>query len=138
VKSFEEFLSFVEYFVDVVADYKLRLRRLPRAVRAAAALDRGPGTQPDRVDRGTELPNTPRFKEALRDMAIRYNINIIGGSHPTRMPTATSSTSLRLPARRRDPRAAQDPPDAERGLLVEHRGRRRSTRSRPTAARSAC
>ncbi|MGB0671709.1 MAG: carbon-nitrogen hydrolase family protein, partial [Rhodospirillales bacterium] len=29
---------------------------------------------------------TPRLKDALRDMAIRYNINIIGGSHPTRVP----------------------------------------------------
>ena len=28
---------------------------------------------------------TPRFKEAMRDMALRYNINIIGGSHPTRV-----------------------------------------------------
>jgi predicted amidohydrolase len=27
---------------------------------------------------------TPRFVEAMRDMAISYNINIIGGSHPTR------------------------------------------------------
>jgi predicted amidohydrolase len=28
---------------------------------------------------------TPRFKEAMRDLALRYNINIIGGSHPTRV-----------------------------------------------------
>src|SRR5690606_16410410 len=27
---------------------------------------------------------TPRFVEALRKMAVSYNINIIGGSHPTR------------------------------------------------------
>lgn len=31
--------------------------------------------------------HTPRFKEALRDMAMRFNINIIGGSHPTRVPS---------------------------------------------------
>ncbi len=30
--------------------------------------------------------HTPQFKEALRAMAIRYNINIVGGSHPTQMP----------------------------------------------------
>ena len=28
---------------------------------------------------------TPRFIEAMREMALRYNINIIGGSHPTRV-----------------------------------------------------
>jgi predicted amidohydrolase len=28
---------------------------------------------------------TPRLKDDLREMALRYNINIIGGSHPTRV-----------------------------------------------------
>ncbi len=84
VHSFEEFLSFIEYFVDVVADYQgdfvvfpemfpLQLLSIEdqelKPAEAIAALTR----------------HTPRFREALRDMAMRYNINIIGGSHPTRM-----------------------------------------------------
>ena len=28
---------------------------------------------------------TPRWKDFLAEMAVRYNINIIGGSHPTRL-----------------------------------------------------
>ena len=28
---------------------------------------------------------TPRIRKALSEMALRYNINIVGGSHPTRM-----------------------------------------------------
>jgi len=85
VRSFEEFLSFVEYFVDVVADYKgdfvvfpemfaLQLLSIEdQELRPAAAIE-------------ALTRHTPRFKEDLRDMALRYNINIIGGSHPTMMP----------------------------------------------------
>ena len=29
---------------------------------------------------------TPRIRTKLSEMALAYNINIIGGSHPTRMP----------------------------------------------------
>ncbi len=83
VKSFEEFAQQVEYFVDVVADYKadfvlfpelfsLQLlsidnRRIP-AAEAVAAL----------------TSYTARLKELLSRLAVGYNVNIIGGSHPTR------------------------------------------------------
>ncbi|MFM1892471.1 MAG: hypothetical protein RLZ44_1548 [Pseudomonadota bacterium] len=85
VKSFEEFLSFVEYFVDVVADYKGDFVVFPEmfALQLLSIEDQqlNPAESIEALSR-----HTPRFKEALRDMAIRYNINIIGGSHPTRMP----------------------------------------------------
>lgn len=85
VKSFEEFLSFVEYFVDVVADYKGDFVVFPEmfALQLLSIEDQelNPAESIEALSR-----HTPRFKEALRDMAIRYNINIIGGSHPTHMP----------------------------------------------------
>ncbi|MGB5451015.1 MAG: bifunctional GNAT family N-acetyltransferase/carbon-nitrogen hydrolase family protein [Sedimenticolaceae bacterium] len=85
VKSFEEFLSFIEYFVDVVADYKGDFVVFPEmfALQLLSIEDQAlnPAESIEALSR-----HTPRFKEALRDMAIRYNINIIGGSHPTRMP----------------------------------------------------
>ncbi|MCB1789198.1 MAG: GNAT family N-acetyltransferase [Gammaproteobacteria bacterium] len=85
VKSFEEFLSFVEYFVDVVADYKGDFVVFPElfALQLLSIEDQelNPAESIEALTR-----HTPRFKEALRDMAIRYNINIIGGSHPTLMP----------------------------------------------------
>jgi len=85
VKSFEEFLSFIEYFVDVVADYKGDFVVFPEMfvlqVLSIEDQELSPAESIEALSR-----HTPRFKEALRDMAIRYNINIIGGSHPTRMP----------------------------------------------------
>ena len=85
VTSFEQFLSFIEYFVDVVADYKGDFVVFPEmfALQLLSVEDQelSPTASIEALSR-----HTPRFKEALRDMAIRYNINIIGGSHPTRMP----------------------------------------------------
>lgn len=85
VKSFEEFLSFTEYFVDVVADYKGDFVVFPEmfALQLLSIEDQelNPAESIEALSK-----HTPRFKEALRDMAIRYNINIIGGSHPTHMP----------------------------------------------------
>jgi predicted amidohydrolase/ribosomal protein S18 acetylase RimI-like enzyme len=86
VRSFDEFLSFVEYFVDVVADYKGDFVVFPElfCLQLLSIEDQelSPAESIEALTR-----HTPRFREALRDMALRYNINIIGGSHPTRMPS---------------------------------------------------
>ncbi len=85
VKSFEEFLSLIEYFVDVVADYKGDFVVFPEMfVLQVLSIEDQQLTPAQSIEALSE--HTPQFKEALRDMAIRYNINIIGGSHPTRMP----------------------------------------------------
>lgn len=85
VRSFDEFLSFVEYFVDVVADYKGDFVVFPEMFVLQLLSIEDQELSPAQAIEALSL-HTPRFKEALRDMAIRYNINIIGGSHPTRMP----------------------------------------------------
>jgi len=85
VKSFEEFLSFIEYFVDVVADYKGDFVVFPEMFVLQVLSIEDQQLNPAQSIEALST-HTPRFKEALRDMAIRYNINIIGGSHPTRMP----------------------------------------------------
>ena len=86
VNSFEEFISFVEYFVDVVADYRgdfvVFPELFPLQMLSIEDQELNPSESIEALTR-----HTPRFKEAMRDMAIRYNINIIGGSHPTRMPS---------------------------------------------------
>src|SRR5690606_36142613 len=85
VSSFDEFLSFVEYFVDVVADYKSDFVVFPEMFALQLLSIEDQQLNPaESIEALTKY--TPRFKEALRDMAIRFNINIIGGSHPTRMP----------------------------------------------------
>ncbi len=84
VDSFEAFLETVEYFVDVVADYRGDFVVFPEmfALQLLSLEDQ-------RLNPAESIAAltkyTPRFEEALREMALRYNINIIGGSHPTRM-----------------------------------------------------
>ncbi|WP_022949275.1 carbon-nitrogen hydrolase family protein [Methylohalobius crimeensis] len=85
VISFDEFLGFIEYFVDVVADYKGDFVVFPEMF-ALQVLSIEDQELDPAVSIEALTKYTPRFKEALRNLAIRYNINIIGGSHPTRMP----------------------------------------------------
>lgn len=86
VHSFEEFLKFVEYFVDVVADYKGDFVVFPELFTLQLLSIEDQELSPiESIEALTKY--TPRFTEAMREMALRYNINIIGGSHPTRMPS---------------------------------------------------
>ena len=85
VKSFAEFLEIVEYFVEVVADYKGDFVVFPEMFTLQLLSIEDQELNPaESIEALTKY--TPRLEEALRDMAIRYNINIIGGSHPTRVP----------------------------------------------------
>ena len=83
VHSFEEFMSNVEYFVDVTADYRCDFVVFPELFTlqllgfAETRL-----TPAQSIEKLTEY--TPQFVEAMRNLAISYNINIVGGSHPTR------------------------------------------------------
>ncbi len=86
VRSFEEFLSFVEYFVDVVADYKGDFVVFPELFTLQLLSIEDQELSPaESIEALTKY--TPRLVESLRQMAIRFNINIIGGSHPTRVPS---------------------------------------------------
>ncbi len=84
VKSFEQFIEYIEYFVDVVADYRSDFVVFPElfALQLLSITDQelDPAEAIEALTKYTEP-----FKTALREMAIRYNINIIGGSHPVRM-----------------------------------------------------
>jgi predicted amidohydrolase/GNAT superfamily N-acetyltransferase len=83
LKDFEEFEAQVEYFVDALANYKADFAVFPElftlqllsigtprsnAAEAIAALSQ----------------YTERFKDMMSRLAVAYNINIIGGSHPSR------------------------------------------------------
>ena len=84
VRSFEEFLELVAYFVDVVADYKGDFVVFPELFTLQLLSIEDQELSPaESIEALTKY--TPRLKEAMRDMALRYNINIIGGSHPTRV-----------------------------------------------------
>jgi len=84
VRSLDEFLGFVEYFVDVVADYRGDFVMFPELFTLQLLSIEDQELSPaESIEALTKY--TPRLKEALRDMALRYNINIIGGTHPTRV-----------------------------------------------------
>ena len=84
VRSFDEFLEMVAYFVDVVADYKGDFVVFPELFTLQLlSIEDQQLTPAESIEALTKY--TPRFRDALRDMALRYNINIIGGSHPTRV-----------------------------------------------------
>jgi predicted amidohydrolase/ribosomal protein S18 acetylase RimI-like enzyme len=83
VKDFEEFVGNVEYFVDVAADYRADFIVFPELLTLQLlAFEKSDLTPGEAIDRLTE--HTPRLTAELSRMAMRYNINIIGGSHPTR------------------------------------------------------
>ncbi len=85
VQSFEEFMEAVAYFVDVVADYKGDFVVFPELFTLQLLSMESQQLSPvEAIEALTKY--TPQFREAMRDLALRYNINIIGGSHPTRMP----------------------------------------------------
>jgi len=82
VRSFEEFAENVEYFVDVVADYKSDFAVFPELFTLQLLSIENEPIPPDQAI-ATLTKYTERLKELLSRLAVHYNINIIGGSHPT-------------------------------------------------------
>lgn len=84
VKGFDEFIGQVEYFVDVAADYGSDFILFPELftlmLLSAEEQELSPIEAIEALSR-----YTPRIRTTLSEMALKYNINIIGGSHPTRM-----------------------------------------------------
>jgi len=91
ITSFDEFAQQVEYFVDVVADYKADLR-CSRTVHASTALDRKQTRGRRRGDCGAHSYTT-RFREMMSRLAVSYNVNIIGARTRRAKPTAKSIMS---------------------------------------------
>ncbi|GGK48513.1 bifunctional GNAT family N-acetyltransferase/carbon-nitrogen hydrolase family protein [Salinarimonas ramus] len=83
VESFQEFADQVEYFVDAVADYKSDFCVFPELFTLQLLSIDNENLPPDKAI--AQLSRyTERLKEMLSRLAVHYNINIIGGSHPTR------------------------------------------------------
>ncbi|OCS84369.1 carbon-nitrogen hydrolase family protein [Caryophanon tenue] len=79
IDSFEEFANQCEYFVDVAADASSDFVVFPEIFTTQLMSflnERSPGQA---VRKLTEF--TPQYIELFTDLAVRYNINIIGGSH---------------------------------------------------------
>lgn len=82
ISSFEEFATQVEYFVDVAAGYESDFVVFPEMMTLQLlSIENAPLSSVEAVRRITDY--TARVKAMFSDLAVRYNINIIGGSHPT-------------------------------------------------------
>jgi len=83
VASFEEFAHNLEYFVDVVADYKSDFVVFPELFTLQLL-----SIENKRIPADQAIAELTRYTEPLKELlsrlAVHYNINVIGGSHPTR------------------------------------------------------
>lgn len=85
VSGFDEFIDQVRYFVDVASDYESDFILFPELFTLMLLSAEDEQLSPmQSIECLSEY--TPRIRDALSEMALKYNINIIGGSHPTRMP----------------------------------------------------
>ncbi len=84
IDSFEAFATQIEYFVDVAADYSADFVVFPELITLQLlSVENRPLSPSDSMRSLTSY--TERYCELLSRLAVRYNINIIGGTHPTHM-----------------------------------------------------
>ncbi|WP_341704871.1 GNAT family N-acetyltransferase [Ferrovibrio sp.] len=83
ISSFADFARQVEYFVDSVADYKADFVLFPELFTLQLlSIENKPAPAAEAIAALTSY--TDRIRSLLSELAVSYNINIIGGSHPTR------------------------------------------------------
>ena len=84
IADFEAFATQVEYFVDVAAGYESDFVVFPELMTLQLLSIGNEELSPvDSILRLTE--HTDRVKALFSELAVRHNINIIAGSHPTRV-----------------------------------------------------
>jgi predicted amidohydrolase/ribosomal protein S18 acetylase RimI-like enzyme len=79
VRSFDDFARQAEYFIDIAADYKSDFILFPELFTTQMLSFLGKERPGLAVRRLAEF--TPQYLELFTKLAIKYNINIIGGSH---------------------------------------------------------
>ncbi|MGE3690395.1 MAG: nitrilase-related carbon-nitrogen hydrolase [Novosphingobium sp.] len=84
ISKIDEFEEQVEYFVDVASDYRCDFVTFPELftleLLSIASAKLAPAEAIERI-----ADYTDRYCKFMERLAVAYNINIIGGSHPTRM-----------------------------------------------------
>jgi predicted amidohydrolase/GNAT superfamily N-acetyltransferase len=84
--GFDEFVSNIAYFVEVAADYRADFIVFPELFTLQLLSCESNKLSPmEAIEKLSTY--TDRIRDALVDMAMRFNINIIGGSHPTSTET---------------------------------------------------
>jgi hypothetical protein len=141
INAIEEFEEQVEYFVDVAADYKADFVLFPELFTLQLlSIDNGKLSPIEAIRKVAAYKD--RFCAFMERLAVSYNINIIGGSHPTqierapgkRMRSAMSAMFSCATGRPSLRKAASPRPKRAGGTS---RAVTAPMRSRPIAARSA-
>ena len=85
ITSFEEFEQIVTYFVDVTGDYEADFVCFPELFTLQLLSINNEEIPADQaIDHLTDY--TDRIRDLFQRLAIKFNVNIIAGSHPTKMP----------------------------------------------------
>ncbi|MCB0376979.1 MAG: carbon-nitrogen hydrolase family protein [Bdellovibrionales bacterium] len=82
INSFKELETMVEYYVDVTADYRADFVVFPELFTMQLLSIKNEQVPPE-VAIQTMTKYADRLREMWRRLALKYNVNIIGGSHPT-------------------------------------------------------
>jgi predicted amidohydrolase/GNAT superfamily N-acetyltransferase len=78
IHSFEEFAAQCEFFIDTASDYKSDFVLFPELFTTQLLTTVKAKSPAEAARHLAEM--TPRYLELFTDLAIRYNVNIIGGS----------------------------------------------------------
>lgn len=81
IKSFDDFARQCEYFVDVASDYKSDFILFPENITAQLLTFMPPERPGMAVRKLSEF--TPQYLELFSKLAVKYDVNIIGGTHFT-------------------------------------------------------
>ncbi len=84
VSSFDEFKKHVEYFIKVVSDYKADFVVFPEMFTLQLLSLETKKLNPAKAIEAL-AQHTDAIKVFFSELAVSYNINIIGGSHPTKL-----------------------------------------------------
>lgn len=88
IDSLDQFERHIEYFVDVASDYRADFVVFPELLTTPLlSMETKHITPEQSVKRITAY--TDRFIKFMRELAISYNVNIIGGSHLTEITEGT-------------------------------------------------
>lgn len=79
ITAFDEFAKQCEFFIDTASDYKSDFVLFPELF-TTQLLSFAPQSRPGEAARQLH-EYTPHYLELFTELAVKYNINIIGGSH---------------------------------------------------------
>ena len=93
VNSFEEFAQIVEYYVDVAGDYRADFLLFPELfTMQLLSIDNEEVHPSVAIEHMTKY--TKKIKELFQSLALKYNVNIIAGSHPTKIEDKVRNISF--------------------------------------------